>query len=261
MRKLQRLFKEPRLAGLETGSKEWFDVQREIILSRPLLKKHYDLWYDLMLKDEGTVPKAHKGIVVELGAGGSYIKQIRPDVITSDIIDGVADMTIDATKLPFKDNSVRAIFLTHVFHHIPDVESFLSEAQRVLVPGGVISMVETTSTPFGRFFFDKFHPEPHDPRAEHWQFQANHNMHDSNQALSWIVFKRDKQRFHDLFPHLDVERMQYLPYLSYMFSGGVSRKNFVPKFTTPIFSAMDWVSKPLHPVGSLIWHIRIRKHI
>ena len=259
MARMQNLFAEKRLSGIEVGSKQWFDTQREIILSRPLLKHYYDAWYNAMLADEATVPKDQTGIIIEIGAGGSYIKQLRADIITSDVIPGVADMVIDATKIPFADNSVRAIFLTHTFHHIPDVEKFLAEAQRVLVPGGVVSMIDASSTPFAKFFFKHFHPEPHEPKAKTWQFDWSHNMHDSNQALTWIVFKRDRLIFEHKFPHLHIEKTKYLPWLGYMASGGVTRKSMVPKFMVPVVKGVDWISAPLKPAGTLMWQITLRK--
>ena len=92
------------------------------------------------------------GVMLELGSGGSYLKDLRPSIISSDVVPDVADRVIDGRALPFADNSLQAIFLTHVFHHIPEVDAFLKEAQRTLVPGGVISMIEVAHTPFARFF-------------------------------------------------------------------------------------------------------------
>ncbi len=259
MGKMEWLLKDSRLDNIPVGSKEWFNTQREIILSRPLLKHYYDSWYKAMLADEATVPEEQKGIILEIGAGGSYIKQLRYDIVTSDVIPDVADIVVDATKIPFPNNSVRAIFLTHTFHHIPDVEKFLSEAERVLVPGGVVSIVDASSTPFARFFFKYFHPEPHEPKAKTWTFDWNHNMNDSNQALSWIVFKRDRKRFEKTFPNLRIEKIKYSPWLGYMASGGVTRKSLVPKFAIPIVKGIDYLSKPVQPLGTLVWHITLRK--
>ena len=125
--------------------------------------------------------------------------------------------------------SLRALFLTHVFHHIPDVERFLREAERVLVPGGVIAMIEVPHTPLARFFFRHFHPEPYDDRAATWAFDQSDAMLDSNQALSWIVFFRDRERFERLFPGLGVDPPGFLPWLGYLVSGGVTRRNLVPR--------------------------------
>jgi len=143
-----------------------------------------------LLADVRSVPA--QGAVVELGSGGSYLKELEPTVITSDVSAGIAEQVIDARSLPFADQSIRALLLTHVFHHIPDVDAFFREAQRTLVPGGVISMIEVAHTPFAKFFFRNFHHEPYDDTRGDWRFEQGDSMMDSNQALSWIVFVRDR---------------------------------------------------------------------
>lgn len=251
---------DPRLSGLKAGTAEWFAAQRDAIRSKPLIAKCYDGWYTIMLEDAATVPvQPPKALWVELGSGSSYLKELRPDVITSDVSTGIADRVIDARHLPFEEDSVGALFLTHVLHHIPDVSQFFREARRVLIPGGVISMVEVSHTPFGRWFFSHFHDEPYDDRSEGWEFQQRDSMADSNQALSWIVFKRDRERFQAEFPELRMEATSYLPWLSYLLSGGVKFRSLVPGFLTGPVTLMDALLRPLDPVFALHWHLRVRK--
>src|SRR5437867_2819391 len=125
--------KEPRLLGVAPGSPQFFALQRELIQSRSLIKRTYDDWYGRLL---GDVRSAPPGIILELGSGGSYLKELEPATVTSDVIPDVAEQVVDARKLPFADRSLRAILATHVFHHIPDVDGFFSEAERALAPGG-----------------------------------------------------------------------------------------------------------------------------
>src|SRR4051812_25824362 len=138
--------KEPSLKGLQPGTIQFFAAQKALILRRLLLKRCYDDWYARLLADARSA--GNQGEFVELGSGGSYLKDLEPSVITSDVGRGIAERVIDARQLPFPDGSIRALLLTHVFHHIPDVDGFLREAQRALVPGGVISMIEVAHTPF-----------------------------------------------------------------------------------------------------------------
>ena len=254
---MQCILTHPELKDLEIGSKDWFAAQQAMIRSKPLVKRCYDLWYRKLLDDADSVPSA--GTIVELGSGSSYVKQLRPDVVTSDCAPGIADMVIDGRSLPFPDASVRAILLTHVFHHIPDVGLFLEEASRVLVPGGVVSMVDETHTPFAKFFFSKIHPEPYDDRTESWTFPQTDSMLDSNQALSWIVFFRDRERFASRFPRLKMERREYLPWFSYLMSGGVNLRSFAPGFAAPLFVLLDRALSPLDGLFAIHWHITIRK--
>jgi len=250
----------PSLKQHPIGSAQWFAAQRSMIEAKPLIKRCYDLWYRLLLQDADSVPAKYRtGKIVELGSGLSYIKGQRPEVITSDVTPGLADMVIDGRRLPFADGSVQALLLTHVFHHIPDVASFFREASRVLVPGGVISMVDIPHTPFARFFFTNFHPEPYNDKAQEWSFPEGHTMLDSNQALSWMVFFRDAAEFHRQFPVLRLEQVTYLPWLSYLLSGGVNLRSFIPRPLTPLFPILDTLLKPLDGLFAVHWRLTIRK--
>ena len=251
---------EPLLRGVAPGSKRFFELQRRIIRERPLMRSVYELWYRLLLEDECSVPgEPDAGLLLELGSGGSTLKELCPRVVTSDVTEGVAERTIDGRELPFEDGTLRAIFATHVFHHIPDVERFLAEVERTLVPGGVLALIDVPHTPFARFFFDRFHPEPYDDAMPGWRFEQADTMLDANQALSWIVFERDRERFAERFPTLAVERTDWLPWLSYVLSGGVTRRNLVPGFLAPIVRATDRLLSPLDRWMALHWHLRVRK--
>ncbi|WP_438479481.1 class I SAM-dependent methyltransferase [Oleiharenicola lentus] len=195
---------------------------------------------------------------MELGSGGSRLKEYDSRIITSDVSPGIAEMVIDARQLPFADGSLHAIFLTHVFHHIPDVGQFLREAERVLVPGGVIGMIEVAATPFARFFFKNFHPEPFSPKLG-WNFEQSDSMMDSNQALSWIVFERDLTRFEREYPGLKLEEKRHLPWLPYLLSGGVTRRDILPKAIVPAIIGTDRGLSGLYPLFALHWFIRLRK--
>lgn len=249
--------KEPSLIGLRSGTPEFFARQKQIIAERPLLKRCYDDWYARMRADVKSVPVP--GALVELGSGGSYLKELEPELITSDVVDGVADRVIDARQLPFADSSVRAVLLTHVLHHIPDLEAFFREAQRTLVPGGVISMIEVAHTPFARFFFKNFHHEPYLDQRREWTFDQNDSMMDSNQALSWMVLVRDRARFEALFPNLQIEAFAFAPWFTYLISGGVTMRDLVPRFLNPLLFGLEWLLTPTRPLFALHWHIRIRK--
>jgi SAM-dependent methyltransferase len=250
----------PRLRNAELGSAEWFEAQQALIYEKPLIRRCYDLWYRRLLADSASVPGSG-GALVELGSGSGYIKRLRPDAITSDVMPGVVDLVLDGRRLPFRTGSVRALVLAHVFHHIPDVEAFLAEANRVLMPGGVIAVIDVPHTRFARWFFSRVHPEPYNETAAEWQFPEGHSILDSNQALTWMVFERDRDRFERLFPELKLECREYLPWLSYLLSGGVNLRSFVPGFAAPLFIALDWLLKPLDGLFAVHWHLRVRKDV
>jgi SAM-dependent methyltransferase len=249
--------KEPQLQGQTPGTVHFFATQKKIIRERPLLKWAYDDWYARLLADARSV--AEPGLLVELGSGGSYLKDLEPAIITSDVDAGIADQVIDARRLPFADNSVKAFFLTHVLHHIPDAEAFFAEAQRTLVPGGVISMIEVAHTPFARFFFKNFHHEPYRDECREWPFAQNDSMMDSNQALSWMIFARDRKRFEKLYPRLKIQAVDYLPWLAYLLSGGVTMRYLIPNFMNAPIRGAEFLLSPLAPLFALHWHVCVRK--
>src|SRR5260221_9608961 len=108
------LLKEPRLIGVPVGSPDYFKLQRTLIRERPLLKYCYDTWYREMIsanRGEAFRP----GETLELGSGGSMLSDFVPGLITSDVVEGVADRIVDGRDLPFADASLQAIFMTHTF--------------------------------------------------------------------------------------------------------------------------------------------------
>ncbi len=251
------LLEEPSLRGIELGSARWFDVQRDLITRRPLVKRTYDTWYSAMLADAASVPSG-VGRVLELGSGANYVKLIDPSVITSDLVPG-SDMVVDGQALPFGSEELRAIFLTHVFHHIPAPVQFLDEAVRTLVPGGVIAIIDVAHTALARLLFGKFHPEAYDGTVSDWQLDPSGPYGGANQAMSWIVFERDKERFERRFPMLRVECLELLPWFGYLVSGGLTRRNLIPSAIVPALRWVDAATAALNPLCALHWHIRIRK--
>jgi SAM-dependent methyltransferase len=249
--------KEPSLQGLDPGSPEYFTTQKALILGRPLLKQNYDDWYRRLLEDARSAPA--NGIILELGSGGSYLKSLEPAIVTSDVVPNVADHVVDARRLPFADESLRALVLTHVFHHIPDVDAFFQEAQRALIPGGVVSMIEVAHTPFARFFFRHFHHEPYEDTCQEWSFAQRDSMLDSNQALAWMVFARDRCQFERRYPALAIEKLAFMPWLTYLVSGGVNARYLVPKCMNGVIMGVERLLRPLEPLCSLYLHICLRK--
>ncbi|MFN7936090.1 MAG: class I SAM-dependent methyltransferase [Bryobacteraceae bacterium] len=247
----------PLLRPHTLGSAEWFAAQSRLFDEKPLVQRCYALWYKLLLDDADSVQ--HAGAIVELGSGSSRLKLQRPDIIASDVVPGAVDLVADGCRLPFRDASVKALLLTHVFHHIPDVAAFLHEADRVLVPGGVISMVDCAHTPFSRFFFGRIHPEPYRDDAKDWSFPPGNTMLDSNQALTWIVLHRDRPRFERDHSAFTIARRRWLPWFSYLLSGGVNLRSFVPPGCQSLVRAADTLLKPLDPLCAIHWHWTIRK--
>jgi len=255
--RVKSMVTHPLLRPHPMGSPEWFAAQSRLFDEKPLVQRCYARWYELLLQDADSA--GTKGAIVELGSGSSRLKLQRPDIVASDVVPGAVDLVADGRSLPFRDGSVRALLLTHVFHHIPDAGAFLRDASRVLVEGGVISMVDCAHTPFSRFFFGSIHPEPYRDDAVEWDFPAGNTMLDSNQALTWIVLVRDRDRFEREHTDLRIERRRWLPWFSYLLSGGVNLRSFVPPGCGALVRGADWLLRPLDPLCAIHWHWTIRK--
>jgi len=218
-------------------------LHREIILSKPFLKRIYLDWYSVFKKEGPSLPE---GKMLEIGSGGGFIKEVLPTVFTSDIMPlGICDYTFSAEKMPFRDEELSAIFMINVFHHIPKPYLFLTEAQRTLKKGGKIIMIEPANSWLGRLIYKNFHHEPFDEKGG-WEIQSTGPLSGSNQALPYIYFERDYKKFQADFPDLSVKTITYHTPLMYVLSGGVSRKALVPN---PLYGFFKIIEKFLSPLS------------
>jgi SAM-dependent methyltransferase len=205
------------------------DAQRvfDIIQSKPALNEYYKssyVRYKHWLKESPS-----EGMAIELGSGLGPIKSVLPEIMTTDVIPYPGlDRIVDATRMPFENDGLKFIGMLNVFHHIPRVQDFLSEAERCLRPGGKVLIIDQHSGFLGRFVFKYLHNEPYDVKAQDWDFKSNDPLKDANGALAWIVFQRDKKKFETLYPRLRiVEYRRHTP-LYYWFSGGLKSWTLIP---------------------------------
>src|SRR5690349_11996351 len=135
---LKRLLEHPLTRGLSVDDPRTTALRRTIIRDKAFLRSLYGEWYQSLAK---AVPQ--NGVILELGSGAGFFAEYLPGVIASEVfLTPNINLVADACRLPFADNSLAAIVMTDVFHHIPDVKAFLSEAQRCIRPGGKIVMIE-----------------------------------------------------------------------------------------------------------------------
>jgi len=229
---------------------------RELVLKKAFLKKIYTEWYQSFLKETKKLPE---GKLLEIGSGGGFLKDLEPKVITSDILElPHCDMVFSAEEIPLKDNSVSAIFMLNVLHHIPDCKNFFKEAERVLVKGGILFMIEPANTVFSRFIYQKFHHEPFDMKVK-WEFPKGSPLSLSNQALPSIIFQRDLDKFHKLFPTLKYEKTKLHTPFRYLMTGGLSFKSLVPGWSFSVVSFFEKLLTPLFPCLAMFQTITVKK--
>ncbi len=217
-------------------------AHKYIIQQKQFLKKLYTEWYQIFVNQIDKLPN---GILLEIGSGGGFFKEIYPDVITSDVVDlPEIDMTFSALHIPLKNRSTAAIFMLDVLHHLPDCQQFFNEAKRVLKPGGQIIMIEPANTFFSRIIYRNFHHEKFDTSAKDWKQKKGKRLSDANQALPWIIFTRDVSTFKQLNPEFSIINKQLHTPFRYLLSGGLSYKALVP---AAWFSTITSLEKLLHP--------------
>jgi SAM-dependent methyltransferase len=225
---LRRPLSDPATRGLCLDDPQTTILRREIIRSKPFLNRIYREWYELLL---ASLPRG-QGRVLELGSGGGFFKEVFPELLASEVVAFQdIDLVADGRLLPFRGAALRAIVMTDVFHHLPDVRSFLREAGRCVRPGGVLAMIEPWVSFWSRIIYRYLHHEPFAPEAPAWEFPSGGPLSGANNALPWIVFARDRSAFDREFPQWSIQRIEPFMPIRYLLSGGVSVRSLMPAFT------------------------------
>ena len=189
------------------------------------------------------------GATLEIGGGAGIFKDFAPDVVTTDILAAPwLDLVADAQALPFTAGSFDNIVMFDVLHHIEFPLRFLSEAQRILRPGGRIIMVEPGISPVSWVFYKLLHPEPvimaDDPLTDGTP-QKGRDAFAANQAIPSNLVGRDRHRLRAAFPQFTVKRAEWLSLLAYPLSGGFKPWSLIPAaLVTPVL-ALENILAPL----------------
>ncbi len=188
----------------------------------------YQEWYELISKNLSVMD----GINIELGCGASFINKTNKSIKKTDVfLNSNTDFKLNAMDIGENfENKISNLILVNVFHHISDPELFLKSAQKALLVGGRIIMIEPSNNSWSRFVFKLIAHEPFDTRQIDWKFESIDPLLDSNQALSWIIFERDYEKFKNLFPMFSLIKKKNMMPFSYLLSGGHSFNTKLGKF-------------------------------
>ena len=252
-----RLLEEPQTRGLDLDDPETSIRRRHLSKTKRALYLSYTHWYRMFVAIDRTAPP---GIRVELGSGGGFLEEFIPSLITTDVLPlPFVKMVCAAEKLPFEDASVAGIYMINVLHHVCDPSQFFAEASRVLVPGGVVAMIEPYVSAFSRLIYTYVHHEPFDPAAPSWQLPPSGPLSGGNDALPWNIFVRDRHLFLQRHPDLAIENVAPHTFLSHLLSGGVTMRSFVPSFMIPILQRLEGLMRPAMPHLGVFGTIVLRK--
>jgi len=236
MKRLRHFLEHPLTKGLDLDAPETTRLRLQIIQSKQFLRSIYLEWYQQLLNFTKGLEKP----VLELGSGAGFFKELKPDLITSDII-GVPTIKLvcDARNLPFPDRSLGGIVMTNVLHHIPHPRQFFSEASRCIADRGIIAMIEPWRTDWSEFIYTRLHYETCEATASSWEGEPGKPLSNANNALPWIIFHRDLAQFRREFPHWEIRVILPMMPFVYLLSGGVSLRSLAPSWTYAPFRAIE----------------------
>lgn len=238
---LKHWLEHPLTRGLALDSPNTTRLRLEIVAGKPFLRRIYEEWYGVLA---GRLP-AGPGRVLELGSGAGFLEKFVPDVVKSEVFPcpGIA-VVLDACQMPLRPSSLRAVVMTDVLHHIPDVRAFFREAAGAVRPGGVVAMVEPWVSTWSRVVYGRLHHEPFVPETPRWEFDASGPLSGANGALPWIVFERDRATFEREFPEWAIETVEPMMPFRYLVSGGVSMRSLMPGWMFGPWRAAETAVQP-----------------
>ena len=203
-----------------------------------------------------------EGLAIEVGAGAAPMQDRDPAVVSADVVYGPhLDCVLDAQRIGLRASSLRVLYAQNAFHHFPKPERFFGELERVLSPGGGAVLLDPFYGPAATFLFKRlFRSEGFDKTYPSWETPAVGPMNGANQALSYVVFVRDRERFEARFPSLRIVHSEPVGnYLRYLVSGGLNFRQLLPDRTIPALRLLERVSSPLRRLFALHHVIVLKK--
>ena len=250
------------VASYDVDSPEFSIAHRQVVLRKHILRGLFENFYrecrSMDLRFFADCP----GDRLEIGSGAGIVSEVYSDVITSDIkVLPFVDLVLQGEKLPFRDNSLRAVYAINVFHHLAQPRDFFRELLRVLNPGGGVILIEPFYGPVASWLFKNLHKsEGFEPDAPNWEPAVPTGpFSKANQALSYIIFKRDLAQFNSEFPELELVFQRPHTQLWYILSGGVNFRQLLPDSLTGVARFSERMLSPFNPWVAIQQTIVLRK--
>lgn len=199
--------------------------------------KNLLFWYRELYREQfKDLPDPATLSILEIGSGASPLKQFFPSVLTSDVLElDYFDLVFDCHDIDSLDaienESLDVITLTNVLHHLKSPIAFLNGAATKLKPGGKLIAAEPFFSALSTQIFKYLHPEPVDFEITEPELKNIHGpLTSANIALPWLIFYRRRDWLNRLNEKYDLDSLSVHPFsaLSYMITGGISRKLSIP---------------------------------
>jgi SAM-dependent methyltransferase len=257
---LDRL-REPGADGLDLDGAARLEWHRSV-LARKRMTREVFLECHALLCSLDKRYLTGEGIAIEVGAGAAPMHDSYPAVLSADVVYAPhLDCVLDAQRMGLRARSVRVLYAQNAFHHFPEPERFFVELERVLSPGGGAILLDPFYGPAATFLFKRlFRSEGFDKTFPAWETPAAGPMNGANQALSYVIFVRDRGRFEARFPSLRIVHDEPVGnYLRYLVSGGLNFRQLLPDGATAALRLVESVLSPLQRVLALHHVIVLKK--
>jgi len=218
--------------------------------------KNLVFWYRELYRDQfRDLPNPQTLSIFEVGSGTSPLKQFLSNVITSDVLNlDYLDLVFDCHEIDkldaIPDNSIDVITLTNVLHHLKSPIGFLNRAASKLKSGGKVIATEPFFSLLSTPIFKYLHHEPVDFGISEPELgEVQGPLASANIALPWLIFFRRHEWLQRLNENFDVTTvsMRTFSALSYMATGGISRKLPIPHFLYRVLFSADLAASRRFP--------------
>jgi SAM-dependent methyltransferase len=214
-----------------------FQAHRQAWAANPALRALYQRWYGRV---RAELPDARLGRWIEIGSGPGLAQEIIPELELSDVVQAPWHAhQLAAEALPFGDGQVGALVLFDVLHHLRSPARFLTEATRVLAPGGRVVLCEPYVSPLSfpvyRFLHEEGCSLSVDPLSDAVAPGSSGDPFEGNQAIPTSLFGRHRNELARRFPSLPLVKLERLAGPAYPASGGFSGRPLLPG---PLFRAL-----------------------
>jgi SAM-dependent methyltransferase len=235
---------------LSTQGSEQLNDRAKTLRNRERLESNGNLlfWYRELYRDQfKDLPHPEALWILEIGSGTSPLKRFYSNVVTSDVLElDYLDLVFDCHEVDklvrIEDNSLDAITLTNVLHHLKRPIDFLNAAAAKLKPGGKVIATEPYFSVLSSFIFKYLHHEPIAFRISEPELdEVKGPLASANIALPWLIFCRRRDWLERLNENYDVHGLsvRHFSALSYMMTGGISRKFPIPGLLYRVIFPID----------------------
>ena len=172
--------------------------------------------------------------ILEIGSGAGFLKELYPEVVTSDIVlTPYVEREVSAYEIEKSGERWGTIIAMDVLHHLREPLRFFSSASASLTPGGRLILIEPAGTLMGRAFYGLFHQEPCRPDGlrDPYCFEADDEEGNfANMGMGWALFHRDRGEINRRLAAMGLRAVavRFRDVLAYPATGGLSRNQLLP---------------------------------